>query len=72
MISETAPYVGLPRLSGYELVSRAKQTLGLATLLVDVTGYGQSEDRQRALAAGFDDHLVKPLDLRLVLDVLAS
>jgi CheY-like chemotaxis protein len=43
-----------------------------ATLLVAVTGYGQAEDRQRALAAGFDEHLVKPLDLRRVLEVLSN
>ncbi len=63
--------VGLPRLDGYELVTRAKQTLGSATFMVAVTGYGQSEDRQRALAAGFDEHLVKPLDLKLVVEVLS-
>ena len=64
--------VGLPYLSGYELVSKAKQTLDSATLMVAVTGYGQSEDRQRALAAGFDEHLVKPLDLALVIEVLSN
>jgi signal transduction histidine kinase len=64
--------VGLPHLSGYELVSKAKQTLDSQTLMVAVTGYGQSEDRQRALTAGFDEHLVKPLDLKLVIEVLSS
>jgi signal transduction histidine kinase len=64
--------VGLPHLNGYDLVSRAKQMLDSATLMVAVTGYGQSEDRQRALAAGFDKHLVKPLDLKLVIEVLSN
>jgi CheY-like chemotaxis protein len=64
--------VGLPHLSGYELVSKAKQTLDSQTLMVAVTGYGQSDDRQRALTAGFDDHLVKPLDLKRVIEVLSS
>jgi CheY-like chemotaxis protein/two-component sensor histidine kinase len=64
--------VGLPHLSGYELVSKAKQTLDSQTLMVAVTGYGQSDDRQRALTAGFDEHLVKPLDLKLVIEVLSS
>jgi CheY-like chemotaxis protein len=64
--------VGLPRLSGYELVSEAKQTLDSQTLMVAVTGYGQSDDRQRALTAGFDEHLVKPLDLKRVIEVLSS
>jgi nitrogen-specific signal transduction histidine kinase len=64
--------VGLPHLSGYELVSKAKHTLDSETLMVAVTGYGQSDDRQRALTAGFDDHLVKPLDLKRVIEVLSS
>jgi CheY-like chemotaxis protein/two-component sensor histidine kinase len=64
--------VGLPHLSGYELVSKAKQTLDSQTLMVAVTGYGQSDDRQRALTAGFDDHLVKPLELSRLIDVLSS
>jgi CheY-like chemotaxis protein len=64
--------VGLPHLSGYELVSRAKQMLDSATLMVAVTGYGQSEDRERALTAGFDEHLVKPIDLKLVIEVLSN
>jgi signal transduction histidine kinase len=63
--------VGLPHLSGYELVSRAKQTLDSATLMVAVTGYGQSEDQQRAMIAGFDKHLVKPLDLKIVMEMLS-
>jgi CheY-like chemotaxis protein len=64
--------VGLPNLDGYELVGKAKQKLDSATLIVAVTGYGQSDDRQRALAAGFDEHLVKPLDLKLVIEVLSN
>jgi CheY-like chemotaxis protein len=46
--------------------------LDSATLMVAVTGYGQSKDRERALAAGFDEHLVKPLDLKLVIEVLSN
>jgi signal transduction histidine kinase len=64
--------VGLPHLDGYELVGKAKQKLDSATLMVAVTGYGQCDDRQRALAAGFDEHLVKPLDLKLVIEVLSN
>jgi CheY-like chemotaxis protein len=64
--------VGLPHLDGYELVGKAKQKLDSTTLMVAVTGYGQSDDRRRALAAGFDEHLVKPLDLKLVIEVLSN
>lgn len=55
--------IGLPGLSGYDL-SRQIRAEGIAETvrLVALTGYGQPEDRRRALEAGFDDHLVKPLD----------
>ncbi|HET6654613.1 MAG TPA: ATP-binding protein [Gammaproteobacteria bacterium] len=55
--------IGLPVMDGYEVAQRLRQTPGLEELtLVAVTGYGQDSDRQRAKAAGFDEHLVKPLD----------
>jgi len=41
-------------------------------LLVALTGYGLAEDRERALAAGFDLHLVKPIDFDKLFDVLAT
>jgi CheY-like chemotaxis protein len=41
-------------------------------MLVAVTGYGQAEDRERALAAGFDAHLVKPVDPAALESVLAG
>jgi two-component system, sensor histidine kinase len=53
--------VGLPRLDGYELARRVKQQLVAPPTLVAVTGYGQRGDRTRALAAGFDDHITKPM-----------
>jgi CheY-like chemotaxis protein len=40
--------------------------------LLAVTGYGQAEDRERAKAAGFDDHLVKPVDLTALERALAA
>ena len=55
--------IGLPEMDGYE-VARRMRTLPYAgrMRLVALTGYGQAEDCQRALAAGFDDHLVKPVE----------
>ena len=54
--------VGLPGLDGYEVVRRIRATdLGRTMRLVAITGYGQAEDRLRALAAGFDAHLTKPV-----------
>jgi CheY-like chemotaxis protein len=57
--------IGLPGLNGYELARelRARQN-GRKLLLIAVTGYGQPEDRVRSRVAGFDSHLVKPLDPR--------
>ena len=54
--------IGLPGLDGYE-VARALRAMpkGKGLRLYAMTGYGQPEDRQRSLAAGFDVHLVKPI-----------
>jgi CheY-like chemotaxis protein len=56
--------IGLPQMDGYELSKQLRAMPQLSALrLIALTGYGQLEDRQRARAAGFDDHLVKPVDL---------
>jgi len=61
--------IGLPVMNGYELAARFRERRELrATKLVAVTGYGQKTDRNRSREAGFDEHLVKPLDL----DALAA
>jgi PAS domain S-box-containing protein len=55
--------IGMPKLDGYEAARRIRaQPWGKQILLVAVTGWGQAEDRQRTQAAGFDVHLVKPID----------
>ncbi len=55
--------IGLPGVDGYALARMARQTPeARATYLVALTGYGQAEDRQKALAAGFDTHMTKPVD----------
>jgi signal transduction histidine kinase/ActR/RegA family two-component response regulator len=66
--------VGLPLMDGYELARRIRAADGWETrpTLVAVTGYGQPADRSRALAAGFDLHLAKPVDPQRILDVVAS
>jgi len=57
--------IGLPVIDGYELAQRLRALDNLRdTRLIAVTGYGQPADKQRALAAGFHHHLVKPVDLR--------
>ncbi len=56
--------IGLPVMDGYELARQLRANPGLAgARLIAVTGYGQESDRRRALEAGFDEHVVKPIDL---------
>ena len=55
--------IGLPGMSGYELAARLRASHALRQVtLIAVTGYGQEEDRRQVRAAGFDHHLVKPVD----------
>jgi CheY-like chemotaxis protein len=55
--------IGLPGWDGYEVARRLRQMpSGNTIFLVALTGYGQPEDRRRATEAGFDLHLVKPVD----------
>jgi two-component system CheB/CheR fusion protein len=54
--------IGLPGMNGFEVAKQLRARTDLAhMMLVALTGYGQEEDRQRSLAAGFDHHLVKPV-----------
>ena len=62
--------IGLPDMDGRELARRLRQAPELdGMLLIAATGYGSEQDRIDALAAGFDHHLVKPLDLATLLDL---
>ncbi|HEY1191126.1 MAG TPA: response regulator, partial [Gemmata sp.] len=65
--------IGLPRMSGYEVAARLRQLPGSHPLtLIAMTGYGRDDDRQKSRAAGFDHHLVKPVDLDEVLRLLSG
>jgi signal transduction histidine kinase/CheY-like chemotaxis protein len=64
--------IGLPKLDGYEVARQVRASLGPAVLLVALTGYGQPEDQQRALAAGCNAHLVKPVELQALQTLLAD
>ena len=56
--------IGLPGMDGLELARRLRaQPETMAALLIAVTGYGQQRDHEQILAAGFDHHLVKPIDI---------
>jgi CheY-like chemotaxis protein len=59
--------IGLPVMDGYELARQIRQTPEAGGIrLVAVTGYGQAAHRDQAREAGFDDHLVKPIDVAAV------
>jgi CheY-like chemotaxis protein len=65
--------LSLPGMSGYELAQRLRAMPGLARIrLVAVTGHGSEGHRMRARSAGFNDHLLKPVNLEAVEAVLAS
>jgi CheY-like chemotaxis protein len=65
--------IGLPVMSGYELAQRLRESPASAHIaLVAVTGYGQPRDRAASGDAGFDAHLVKPVDLEQVAQVLGT
>jgi signal transduction histidine kinase/CheY-like chemotaxis protein len=55
--------IGLPGLDGFQVAEQIRAALGPGILLVALTGYGQPEDRRQALEAGFNAHLVKPVEL---------
>jgi CheY-like chemotaxis protein len=63
--------IGLPGIDGYEVARRLRAAFGPAVRLIALTAYGRPEDRAQALQAGFDVHLVKPVEvdtLRRLLD----
>jgi len=65
--------IGLPAMDGYELATRLRETMQEATpRLIALSGYGQAADQQRSQSAGFDQHLVKPVDLRRLLDSIVD
>ncbi len=63
--------IGLPRLDGFEVARRLRQEhSGRQMVLVALTGYGQERDRVRAREAGFDHHLLKPVRLEMLEQLL--
>lgn len=64
--------IGLPDMNGYELARQIRATAGGAAItLIAATGWGQTSDKQRAMEAGFDHHLTKPVDFDKLQSVLA-
>jgi two-component system CheB/CheR fusion protein len=65
--------IGMPQLDGYQVAETLRrETRGPDILLIALTGWGQSEDKQRALQAGFDHHFTKPVDLDAIQNAIAA
>jgi signal transduction histidine kinase/CheY-like chemotaxis protein len=64
--------IGLPGIDGYEVARQIRSKLGDRSRLIALSGYGQQKDRERAFDAGFDDHLLKPVDPARLVSVLAA
>ena len=63
--------IGLPGLDGYELARRVRASeAGDGVRLIALSGYGRPEDRARSAEAGFDQHLVKPVEPGVLFDLL--
>jgi CheY-like chemotaxis protein len=63
--------IGMPGMDGYEVARRLKSEPHLrSATLIALTGWGQEEDRRRSAEAGFDRHLVKPVDAKMLLALL--
>jgi CheY-like chemotaxis protein/two-component sensor histidine kinase len=64
--------IGLPKMNGLEVARQVREEpWGKQMILIAVTGWGQEEDRRRALEAGFDHHLTKPVDAAVLAKLLA-
>jgi signal transduction histidine kinase/ActR/RegA family two-component response regulator len=65
--------IGMPRLDGYAACRRIRHLPGAGSILiVALTGWGNDDDKDRALAAGFDRHMVKPVDPALLQEILET
>jgi two-component system, chemotaxis family, CheB/CheR fusion protein len=65
--------IGLPKLNGYDAARRMRaMEWGKDMVMVALTGWGQDEDRQKSAGAGFDAHLVKPVDPETLMKLLAD
>jgi CheY-like chemotaxis protein/two-component sensor histidine kinase len=65
--------IGLPRMDGYEVARKIReQPWSSGTVLVALTGWGQEEDRRRSREAGFDHHLIKPVEPEALLELLTA
>jgi CheY-like chemotaxis protein len=63
--------IGLPGMDGYSVARRVRESLGDEVFLLALSGFGQPEDKRKAIDSGFDEHITKPIDGRALEDLLA-
>src|SRR6185503_930351 len=65
--------IRMPKINGYEVARRTRaEPWGASLQLIALTGWGQEQDRREALEAGFNHHLVKPVDMEILLQRLSE
>ena len=65
--------IGLPDITGLDVASRLKEEYGPRTPhLIALTGYGQEDDREKALKSGFDRHMTKPVSISEVVEIISQ
>lgn len=62
--------IGLPHIDGYTLAAMLRREVGTKVPIVAITGYGADQDRKRSREAGFDAHILKPVDMALLDSIL--
>lgn len=64
--------IGLPDISGYEVARALRRRFGSGVFLAALSGWSQPEDRVRSIAAGFDEHWIKPANAKMLTNILAA
>lgn len=64
--------IGLPGMTGHEVARALRDEHGGGLVLIALTGYGQASDRENTRDAGFDHHMLKPVDIRALHDVICG
>jgi signal transduction histidine kinase len=65
--------IGLPKMNGYDVAHAIRQRpWGKSIILIAVTGWGQEEDKRKSKEAGFDRHMVKPMEPRILMELIAE
>jgi DNA-binding response OmpR family regulator len=62
--------IGMPKISGYDVARRLRETRGDSVFIVAISGWGQEDDRKRARESGFDHHFTKPVDFEALLALI--